>query len=138
PYVFCLITAVMAAGFARGFAYAIRTAVLASLTVAIPLYASTRGSRVAVQDSAQWSVELLLVALVAGYSRYLFGEAEERHSAALDRISRLAEANALLFSLHRIAQSLPASLDINEVLDSTVSRFRQLFHFDVVTLVLWD
>ena len=78
------------------------------------------------------------MALVAGYARRLFGEAEVRHSLALDRISRLAEANALLFSLHRVAQSLPASLDLDEVLESTIARMRELVEFQVVVILLGD
>ena len=51
---------------------------------------------------------------------------------------RLAEANALLFSLHRVAQTLPASLDLDDVLTSTVSRLRDLIDFDTAALLLRD
>jgi signal transduction histidine kinase len=99
---------------------------------------TTKGRSVRLQDSAQWSAELVLVALVAGYARRLFGEAEVRHSLALDRISRLAEANALLSSLHRVAQSLPSSFDLDEILESTVGRIRELVDFQVVAILLGD
>ena len=90
------------------------------------------------RTSVQWTSELLLVALIAGYARRVTGEADRQHSLALDRLGRLSDANALLFSLHRVAQSLPASLDLNEVLDSTMQRVRDLFRFDATVLLLHD
>jgi len=139
PFVFTVISAVMAAGFARGFGFALRLAVACALALSIPysvIASTTRGRSVRLQDSAQWSAELVLVALVAGYARRLFGEAEVRHSLALDRISRLAEANALLSSLHRVAQSLPSSFDLDEILESTVGRVRELVDCQVVAILL--
>jgi signal transduction histidine kinase len=97
-----------------------------------------RVERYMVEAGGQWAVELVLVALLAGYTRRLFGEAEQRHSQALDRMSRLSEANDLLVSLHRVAQSLPASLDQNQVLASTISRLRSLIECDVVGIILCD
>src|SRR5207248_2846614 len=141
PFVFTVISAVMAAGFARGFGFALRLAVACALALTIPyvVNATTSKSRsVRLQDSAQWSAELVLVALVAGYARRLFGEAEVRHSLALDRISRLAEANALLSSLHRVAQSLPSSFDLGEILESTVGRVRELVDCQVIGILLGD
>jgi signal transduction histidine kinase len=141
PFVFTVISAVMAAGFARGFGFALRLAVACALALTIPycvLANTAKGRNVRLQDSAQWSAELVLVALVAGYARRLFGEAEVRHSLALDRISRLAEANALLSSLHRVAQSLPSSFDLDEILESTVGRVRELVDCQIVAILLGD
>jgi signal transduction histidine kinase len=138
PFVFSLLTAVITAGFAQGFAFALEMALTAAASVSIPLLLQDGTSRGNLRSAAEWSMELVLVAVVAGYGRRLFGEAEARHSLALDRMSRLAEANALLFSLHRVAQTLPASLDLDEVLDSTMRRLRDLLEFDTATLVLAD
>jgi signal transduction histidine kinase len=138
PYVFSLLTAVITAGFAEGFALALEMAATAATAVSLPLLIERGTSRGNVRSAAEWSIELLLVALVAGYGRRLFGEAEARHTLALDRMSRLAEANALLFSLHRVAQTLPASLDLDEVLDSTMRRLRDLIEFDAAAVLLRD
>src|SRR5205085_10799384 len=73
-----------------------------------------------------------------GYARRVFVEAEVRHSLALDRISRLAEANALLSSLHRVAQSLPSSFDLDEILVSTISRIREMVDFTAAAVLLGD
>ena len=88
--------------------------------------------------SGQWALELVLVAVLAGYARRLFGEAEQRHEQALDRVSQLAEANDLLVSLHRVAQSLPASLNLDQVAKSTIERLRSLIDCDVTALLLRD
>jgi signal transduction histidine kinase len=139
PYVFALISAIAVAGFARGISFAIRLVVASSLAVAIP-YLDARGGveETGLRISAQWTIELLLVALVASYARRLFGEAEERHSAALDRMGRLVEANTLLSALHRVAQDLPASLDLDEVLASTLAGLRDLFDFTTAVVLLRD
>ena len=139
PFVFCLLTGVIAAGFARGFNFAINVAVAASLAVGVPFYVHYhRRPGFDLQSTAQWGIELVLVAIVAGYTRRLFGEAERRHFLALDRVSRLTEANSLLFALHRIAQALPASLDLDEALNSTLDQLRDLVSFDVAAVLLRD
>ena len=75
---------------------------------------------------------------MAGYARRISGEADRQHSLALDRLGRLTDANALLFSLHRVTQTLPASLDLDDVLDTTISRLRGLFEFDFATILVLD
>lgn len=137
PFVFSLLTAVITAGLVQGFAFALRVALTAAAGVSAPMLATgTEPAREALRESAQWSLELTLVAAVAGYGRRLFGEAEARHSLALDRMGRLAEANSLLYSLHRLAQDLPASLDLREVLDSTLARLRNLVGYPTSAVLL--
>lgn len=139
PFVFSLLTAVTTAGLVQGFAFALRVALTAAAGVTAPMLATgAEPARVALRQSAQWWLELVLVAAVAGYGRRLFGEAEARHSLALDRMGRLAEANSLLYSLHRLAQDLPASLDLHEVLHSTLARLRNLLGFPASAILLTD
>jgi signal transduction histidine kinase len=127
PYVFCLASAILAAGFARGFGFAIRTALTAAAAVAIPYHLVVDGSRLA--TTVQWGGELLLIALIAGYARRLFGEAEEQSALA-------RQANDLLTQLNAVAQTLPASLDLGETVDATISQLRELFPVDVVAVLL--
>ncbi len=137
PFVFCLVTALIAAGFAGGFALAIRAAVAAIVAVGLP--AVVVGPRaLALEVTGQWAVELLLVAVLAGYARRMFGEAEARHSLALNRVDTLSEANDLLVSLHRVAQSLPATLNLQEVVSSTVGRLHTLIDCDVTAVLVRD
>ncbi len=139
PLVFSLLAVVVVSGFSRGFGVALRL----SAAVAIPITIadvivrgpdSLRDPRFAIQ----WTVFLLMMALIAGYARRISGEATRRHSQALDRLHRLSDANALLYSLHRVAQTLPASLDMSDVLDSTLTRLRGLFDFNFVHVLLFD
>ncbi len=138
PYVFSILTAVTIAGFARGFGFGLRLAGVAAAAVSIPALAAAGYENDALRLSAQWCAILLLVALVAGYGRRISGEADRQHSVALERLGRLADANTLLFSLHRVAQSLPASFDLDEVLDTTLNRLRDLFDSDAVAILLMD
>lgn len=138
PFVFALITAVMVAGFARGFAFALRVSIVSALAVTIPYLARDGAALDDLRTATQWTVELLLVALIAGYARRISGEADRQHTLALDRLGRLADANLLLYSLHRVAQTLPASLDLEESLDTTLGRLRDLFDYDGATVLLLD
>ena len=81
---------------------------------------------------------MLIVAVIAGYARRISGEAVRERELALDRLSRLSDANTLLFSLHRVTQTLPASLDLDDVLDSTVTRMKSLVGYDAVAVLLFD
>jgi len=80
--------------------------------------------------------ELLLVAFVAGYAKNLFGAAEARTNLALDRVTRLSEANELLQELHRVTQTLPVGLDESEAVASTAARLTEVFHPDGLAILL--
>ena len=129
PYVFCLASAIVAAGFARGFGFAIRTACTAIAAVAIPYHLQVEAAQTG--TTIQWGGELLLIALVAGYARRLFGEAEEQSALA-------RQANDLLTQLNAVAQTLPASLDLGETVDATIAELRGLFPVEVVVVLLWE
>lgn len=138
PLVFTLFPGIILAGFARGYAFSLRIATVSALAVSIPFLYEADLDADRLRVSAQWTVSLLLIALVAGYARRISGEADRQHSLALDRLGRLADANALLFSLHRVTQTLPASLDLDEVLDTTMGRLRGLFDFDTAVIFVLE
>jgi signal transduction histidine kinase len=138
PFVFSALTAVAVAGFARGFGFGLRIAAASLLAVTLPWAIDANWGESEVRTSVQWAVELHLVALVAGYARRISGEADIQQSLALDRLGRLADANQLLFSLHQVAQTLPASFDLDEALDSTMTQLKDLFDHDAVVIVLLD
>ena len=139
PFVLCLLGGIMTIGFAAGIIAGVASAVIATLAVAVPYHLDLQALSVeSLRTTGEWAMELLLVGVLAGYARRLFGEVREQQTATLDRMSQLAEANELLVSLHRVAQSLPASLDLQQVLASTVSRLRGLIDCDVVAVLLHD
>lgn len=137
PFILTMLTAITVAGFARGFGFALRIGILASLIVTIP-YLADGATSDKVITSGQWTLVQLLMALVAGYARRISGEADRQHSLALDRLGRLSNANALLFSLHKVTQTLPASLDLDDVLDTTLGRLKSLFEFDNAVILTLD
>ncbi|MBS1836448.1 MAG: GAF domain-containing sensor histidine kinase [Actinobacteria bacterium] len=138
PLIFTLLTAVTIAGLARGFGFSIRIAIVTVLTVSFPYILESADQQEAFLQSATWSGIVMLVAIVAGYARRISGEAARERELAMDRLSRLSDANALLFSLHRVTQTLPASLDLGDVLDSTLSRMKSLVSYDSVAVLLFD
>jgi signal transduction histidine kinase len=138
PFVFSLTTAAIVAGFARGFGFALRISIASALAISIPWALEPDFSGAELRITVQWTVILLLVAVIAGYARRLTGEADRQRSLAFDRLTRLSDANALLFSLHRVAQSLPASLDMNDVLDTTIARLRGLIDFTAAAIFIFD
>ncbi len=139
PFVFCVLGGVMALGFTGGFAAGLPAAVVSSVAIGVPFHLRVGFlSGDAALLTGQWTVELALVAVLAAYARRLFGEAQDRQSMALDRMSQLMEANELLVSLHRVAQTLPASLDLQQVLASTINRLRALIDCDVIAVLLRD
>ena len=138
PLAFSLLTAVAVAGFARGFGFGVRIAAASILAISIPWAFEPLYSEAELRTSVQWSVFVLLVALVAGYARRISGEADQRQILALNRLGRLADANTLLFQLHQVTQTLPASLDLDEALDATVAQVRELFDLDSLSILLFD
>jgi signal transduction histidine kinase len=63
---------------------------------------------------------------------------ERRQRPHVSRIDQLAEANELLVALNEVAQSLPDSLDLDAVLDSTVEQIRAIVGGEIVTVLLRD
>ena len=136
PFAFSLVPAVLLAGLARGTRFALLATTPALAIISIRhVFVSVTISR-GLRESALWAVLLLLVAVGSGLAHQVTRETVQQRSLALDRVGRLAEANALLSSLHRVAQTLPASLDLDEVLDSTLGRVRDLLPLDIAAVLL--
>lgn len=138
PWVFSCITAVSIAGFARGYGFALRIGIASSLAISLPVLVQPDRTPDDLRTCATWTGMLLLSSLIAGFVRRVSGEADRERDLALDRLSRLADANALLYSLHRVAQTLPQSLDMRDVLDSTVGRLRGMIDFDSLAILVFD
>lgn len=135
-YVFTVVVDVLLAGFGRGYPEAFTAAGLsvAALVVAGTVAPPDRF----IQPVSQVTLLYLVSAFVAGYARDLFLEVEERQEEAAGRLARLTEANQLLSELHRVAQTLPSSLDLKETLAAAVARLRDLFDLTAVTVLVLD
>lgn len=138
PFVFTLLTTIVIAGFAQGFGYAMRGAAVLTVALSVPHISRSDSLREAFSLSATWTALFFLIAVVAGVGRKMSGQADRERDLALDRLGRLADANALLYSLHQVAQTLPSSLDMDDVVISTVSRLRELLEFDAIAILLFD
>src|SRR5690606_2185250 len=89
PLLVSLVSAVMVAGFARGFGFAIRISLVAALAIGLSdLQRPDFSFETDAREGLQWTVILLMVAVIAGYARRISGEADRQHSLALDRLGR--------------------------------------------------
>ena len=136
PFLFSL----AATGVVVGYAFGLVRAALAAIVVAssVSLLSALTSSPGTIDDALLGWSQVLLVYLVAGYARRIFVEEAQRASLALTRISRLTEANDLLFELYRVAQSLPVSLELGDTVSLVVGRVRELLQPDVLVVLLPD
>lgn len=137
PFAVCLIPTCMLAGFAAGALFSAQLAVAAIAAITVQ-HVPAVGVGPGLRDAALWSGLLGLVAFTSGLAHRAALDAAAQQQLTLDRVSRLAEANSLLFSLQRVAQTLPASLDLDEVLDSTVARVRSMVRHDALVVYMLD
>lgn len=135
PFAIMLIPTTMLAGFAAGTRFAL--AVTAAATGAISLQHLVGGDLgAATERCLLWTGLLALVAFTCGLAKQAGESASRQREQALARVSQLSEANALLFALQRLAQTMPASLDLDEIVDSTLQRVESLVPADAVALYL--
>ena len=137
PFAFTLIPSTLLAGFASGPIYACQLMGTCAGIVSMR-YLTAVGIGAGWRTSAAWCGVLALVALTSGLSRRVSVASAKQQRLAIDRVAQLAEANGLLFSLQRVAQTLPASLDLDDVLDSTLKSLRVMIDADTITVVLYS
>ncbi len=137
PFVLFFVPTGMLAGFAAGGLFSASVAAV-SVAVVTVQHVPDVGARSGLQDGALWAGLLGLVAFTSGLAHRAARDAARQQQVALDRVSRLAEANSLLFALQRVAQTLPASLDLEEVLDSTVGRLSTMVRHDTLAVFITD
>ena len=135
PMALCLIPTAMVAGFAAGAMFAAELAA-ASFAVITVQHLTDIGAANGFQDALLWAGLLGVVAFTSGLSQRATIDAARQKELALVRVSRLAEANSLLFALQRVAQSMPASLDLDDVVDSTIKRVQSLVPSESISLHL--
>jgi len=137
PFVLFFVPTGMLAGFAAGGVFSAELAAAAVAIITVQ-HVPNVGVREGLGDGALWVGLLGLVAFTSGLAHRAAHDAARQQQVALDRVSRLAEANSLLFALQRVAQTLPASLDMDDVLDSTVGRLRTMVRHDLLAVYLVD
>jgi len=138
PFILSLVTAVVVGGFSRGFGFALQLTAASILAIGLPLLIDTADLTSDIQVTLRWSAILLLVAIIVGYADRLFGHAALQHSEALGALGQLLEANELLSALNRVAQTLPASLDDEEVVNQAVTRLRSVVDASAIVIIRAD
>lgn len=133
PLALFLIPSAMIAGFAVGTAFAAQLAASTVVVVSVQFLNDDDASAV-LGDVVLWAALLGTVVFTSGLSQRASADAARQRDAANVRVSRLAEANSLLFALQRVAQSMPASLDLDDVVDSTFTRIASLVPADTLAL----
>ena len=137
PFVLATAVPVVLAGYGvgrrrtAGFAYA---GFIVIMVVVLVKFHDPQVQRAA----AEVGILLLLCGVLGAFARRLVDELGLHQELAWDQVTRLTTANELLVALHGVAQTLPASLDLHEVIDSTRTRLRSLFEFGSLVLLVRD
>lgn len=127
------------AGMAAGVALGARAALLGMAGVATIVSAqhiALDPSRGTAEESLVWTCLVAVPTYLCGLIHQTSASASRQREQAIAKVSQLAEANTLLFALQRLAQTLPASLDLDDVVDSTLDRVEGLVPCDTVALYL--
>ncbi|HTZ08125.1 MAG TPA: GAF domain-containing sensor histidine kinase [Acidimicrobiales bacterium] len=137
PFLICLGVSTVIAGFAGGLRVMSGLAAIAGLAVALPsLFLASGG--VAANASVQFGVELVLVGVVGGFSRYLVEDAHQAREGLSDRVEHLAEVNELLLDLHRATEREVTPMHVEGAARWALERLEEMFDPDVAAVVLLD
>lgn len=137
PLAFLILPGVLIGGFSQGGPLVVGYGTVTSLLVTLAALLDGRPESIGDwRSTGQWSIELMLVALVAGIGHRVVSDTVESHSATLDSMEQLTTANSLLFQLHHVAQSLPESLDLDDVLRSACDNVHNILRADTVAVLL--
>lgn len=139
PLALCLLPGIVIGGFAHGgplvVGYGSLVGVIISL-VGLTGQATNEGDDL--QLASVWMLALVVIAALAGVGHRIVRETDRRRTADADTMGKLTRANQLLESLHHLAQSLPASLDLEDALARTSANAQKLLSADGVAIFLYD
>jgi signal transduction histidine kinase len=137
PFLVSLGVATLVAGFAGGLRVVSGLAVISGIAVALPtlLVGSHGGDAVA---SVQFAVELVLVGVVGGFSRYLVEDAHQARAGLADRVEHLSEVNDLLLDLHRATEHEVTPMHTEGAARWALERLEELLSPDIAAVVLLD
>ncbi len=137
PFLLATLPTMLLAGVGWGYLAGVGAAGAAIVSMAVAEMVGDSWARSG-QFAAEAAVILVLTGLIGGVARRITLEGEDRKQLAADELGRMSTANDLLLSLHSVAQTLPASLDLGEVMASTRGRLRDLFDYDSATILVHD
>lgn len=117
PFILTPITPLLLAGYVWGRRATVGTAVAGGIAAFATIFIQSVDAADQ-RQAGQIAVVYLLCGALGAFSRNLVVEVEAQRAAAIDQATQMATANELLVSLHRLAQTLPASFDLGEVVES--------------------
>ncbi len=137
PYIMASLTGLLLAGYVWGRRATVGT-IVAGVIAAGAAIAIQSTDTVDRRSAATIAVVFLLCGALGAFTRNLVVELQAQHAAALDQATQMATANELLVSLHSLAQTLPASFDLGEVVESIRQRVRALFPYTGLVVLVVD
>jgi signal transduction histidine kinase len=137
PYVLTPVTGLLLAGYVWGRRATIGTLISGSLAAASTILMQAMGATNRA-SAGQIAVVYLLCGALGAFTRNLIAEIESHRAAAIDQAAEMATANELLVSLHGLAQTLPGSFDLPEVVDSMRHRLRSMLRFSTLVVLVRD
>jgi signal transduction histidine kinase len=91
-----------------------------------------------VGTAAELGLVFLLCGMLGAFGRSFLEVVEEQRAAVLGQASQMATANELLVALHGLAQTLPESLDLGDVISSARLRLRTLLPYTALAILVRD
>ena len=137
PFLLILVVGVLLAGLSRGYIGGFAAAGGIGTVLSLLAWAA-EGTRAEPVTAAQAMLVYVCTGAVAGFARRLFVEAAADEAASAQQLAQLAEVNALLSELARVAPGLPSSLDLGEALTASVDRLAELFDFSGAVILVLD
>jgi signal transduction histidine kinase len=139
PFVLLLLATVLVAGFDRGYVAGFAVVGACSAAVALPaMIGHAAVDHAGVDVAAPVVLVLIATAAVAGYAHRLFVEADQHHHETTGELLRLAQFNQQLLVLYQMAQTLPASLDLDETLEEARRHLDEAIELDVFAVLTTD
>ncbi len=137
PFVLTPVTGLLLAGYVWGRRATVGTAIAGVIAAGATIFLQSMASADQ-HTGGQVAVVYLLCGALGAFARNLVSEIESQRAAAIDQAAQMATANDLLVSLHALAQTLPASFDLREVVDSIRERLRSLVRFSALVVLVRD
>ena len=137
PFVLTPVTGLLLAGYVWGRHATVGTAIAGVIAASSTILLQTMDATDR-RSAGQVAVVYLLCGALGAFTRNLIAEIESHRAAAIDQAAEMATANELLVSLHTLAQTLPASFDLPEVVDSMRLRLRTLLRFTSLVVLVRD
>ncbi len=88
------------------------------------------------RSGAQLTLVFVTIAAACGFARRLARDVQRRESEDRSELRRLGEVNDLLRALQDLSRSMPATLDVTDVLGSTRTQIRRITEYTALVVLL--